>query len=355
MTTTAGNGVVLGSQHLTSTPETVLWGELPCEDDDPVATMDPGNTITIETVSHEGILPDQGGDPREFFARFGVPAGDVLPDAIDVAASGLMPSGDVGPHIVTGPIAVRGARPGDLLAVTVVDLSRRADYGIVSSRHGRGALPDDHPSGDVTSVFCKAVGAEGILPLRQDESAYAGVHRSIRFPLRPFLGIMGVAAAGHVRPNSIPPGLYGGNLDITCLGVGATLYLPVQVPDALLYVGDPHYSQGDGEVALTAFEAPLHATLHVDVVRGGARAANGRPFAETEELLISIGLDADLDEACRDSVRAALDLLSDRYDIPTHLGYAYLSAAADVRISQVVDRVKGCHTVIRKADFWEWT
>ncbi|WP_244970802.1 acetamidase/formamidase family protein [Gordonia jinghuaiqii] len=345
---------VVGTHSLVSSPDTVMWGELPCAGDSPVAAMNPGETITIDTVSHEGILPDQGSDPLEFFARFGVPAREVLPDAVETAAA--VPRADqLGPHVVTGPIAVHGAVPGDLLAVTVVDLRRRADYGIVSSRHGKGALPESFPDGLSTSVFCRAQGDVGFLPLAQDESAYAGGGRSIRFPLHPFLGLMGVATEATLRPHSTPPGLYGGNLDISHLGVGATLYLPVQVAGALLYVGDPHFAQGDGEVALTAFEAPLRATLHVDVVEGGARATNNRPFAETAELLISIGLDEDLDEACRESVRGALDLLVHRYDIPRHLAYAYLSAAADVRISQVVDQVKGCHAVMRKADFREWS
>lgn len=352
-TTTSDDAV--GTHLLRSSPESVLWGQLPCADDAPTMAMSGGQTVTIDTVSHEGILPDQGGDPRKFFSRFGVPSDAVLDDAVDIAASGSRIAG-AGPHVVTGPIAVQGASPGDLLAVTVVDLVRRTDYGIVSSRHGRGALPESFPeSGELMSVFCLAHGDVGYLPAAQDESSYTGHGRAMRFQLRPFLGIMGVAAAGSVRPNSIPPGLYGGNLDITHLGVGATLYLPVQVPDALLYVGDPHFAQGDGEVALTAFEAPLRATLRVEVIAGAARSANGRPFAETSDLLISIGLDADLDEACRESVRAALDLLSHRYAVPRHLAYAYLSAAADVRISQVVDQVKGCHTVIRKADFREWT
>lgn len=351
MTTTSANDIV-GAHHIRSTPDTVLWGELPCAADTPVSAIRPGDQITIDTVSHEGILADQGGDPNSFFGRFGVPPADVMPDAVDIAAAGRRTG--PGPHVVTGPIAVAGAAPGDLLAVTVLDLRRRADYGIVSSRHGKGALPETFPTFEISSVFCRATGDVGYLPLRQDDSAYSGDGRSIRFPLKPFLGIMGVAATGNLRPNSVPPGLYGGNLDITHLGVGATLYLPVQVPDALFYAGDPHYAQGDGEVALTAFEAPLRGTLRVDIIPGAARAANGRPFAETSELLISIGLDPDLDEACRESVRAALDILDHRYGIAPEIGYAYLSAAADVRISQVVDQVKGCHTVIRKSDFQEW-
>lgn len=353
MTVTSKDGALLGTHYLPSTPETVLWGHLPGERDLPVARMLPGETITIDTVSHEGILPDQGRDPRDFFARFGVPATHVLPDAVDIAGSDLLQDTSCGPHVVTGPIAVSGAQPGDLLAMTVVALSRRADYGIISSRHGKGALPEEHPASALTSVFCRARGDEGFLPMAQNESAYSGDGASIRFPLRPFLGIMGVAPAGAARINSVPPGLYGGNLDITSLGVGSTLYVPVQVPDAMAYIGDPHFAQGDGEVALTAFEAPLRATLLFDIVPQAAGQASGRPFAETDELLISIGLDADLDEAARESVRGALDLVEHRYAVPRELAYAYLSAAADVRISQVVDQVKGAHTHIRKADFRE--
>lgn len=338
---------------LASTPDTVLWGELACEADTAVTHVAAGSTVVIDTVSHEGILADQGRDPAEYFGRFGVAARDVLPDAIDIAASGIDHTPEHGPHVVTGPIAVEGARHGDLLAVTVVDLSRRADYGIVSSRHGKGALPEDFPAEphDTTSVFCTAFGGVGAIPLRQDERAFGDQEQAaIRFPLNPFLGIMGVAVAGSDRPHSVPPGRHGGNLDIRALGIGSTVYLPVQVPEAMFYVGDPHYSQGDGEVALTAFEAPLRATLHLDIVRDAGRIAGGRPYGETDEYLISIGLDPDLDEAVRESVRAALQLLKTKYGIPSHLAYAYLSAAVDVRISQVVDQVKGSHVLIRKAD-----
>ncbi|MGB3485086.1 MAG: acetamidase/formamidase family protein [Mycobacterium sp.] len=342
-----------GSQYLASTPDTVLWGELPCEADAPVMHVAAGSTVVIDTVSHEGILAEQGRDPLTFFGGFGVDARDVLPDAIDIAGSSIAHGPAHGPHVVTGPIAVAGARPGDMLAVTVVDLTRRADYGIVSARHGKGALPEDFPAdpGRSTSVFCTAFDGLGAIPLRQDEGAFPRRDQpAIRFPLDPFLGIMGVAVAGDRRAHSVPPGRHGGNLDIRALGVGATVYLPVQVPGALFYAGDPHYSQGDGEVALTAFEAPLRATVRLDVVRDAGRIVGGRPYAETSEHLITIGLDADLDEAVRDNVRAALELLQGRYGIPRELGYAYLSAAVDMRISQVVDQVKGSHALIRKTD-----
>ena len=177
----------------------------------------------------------------------------------------------------------------------------------------------------------------------------------MHFPLQPFLGIMGVAVAGDERPHSVPPGSHGGNIDINLLTVGSALYLPVQVPGALAYVGDPHFAQGDGEVALTAMEASLRVTIRFDVVtQADAIASFGAlvgPLAETAEFLVPTGLDADLDEAVRKCVRAAIDLLAARYGMDRTLAYAYLSAATDFNISQVVDIVKGVHARIRVSDF----
>jgi acetamidase/formamidase len=177
----------------------------------------------------------------------------------------------------------------------------------------------------------------------------------VRFPLRPFLGIMGVAVPGSVRPHSVPPGRHGGNLDIALLTTGSTLYLPVQVDGALAYVGDPHFAQGDGEVSLTAMEASLRATVRFDVVpREDALTRFGElvgPLAETTEHLVPTGLDEDLDLAVAACVRAAVALLQARFGMDPSLAYAYLSAATDFRISQVVDVVKGVHATIRKADF----
>ena len=169
------------------------------------------------------------------------------------------------------------------------------------------------------------------------------------------LGIMGVAAAGAQRPHSVPPGPHGGNIDINLLVEGAVLYLPVQVPGAGFYTGDPHFAQGDGEVSLTALEASLRATVRLDVVPAAEASERfgdlAGPLAETSEYLVPTGLDADLDVAMANCVRAALALLQARYGMDRHLAYAYLSAATDFDISQVVDLVKGVHARIRKADF----
>jgi len=347
-----GSGAIPAATYLPSTPEHVLWGRLPCAADRPVRTVDPGTEITVDTVSHEGILEDQGRDPAEYFGRLG--ATDVLDDAIALARSDTPHRfGTDGPHVVSRPIAVDGARVGDLLAITVLDTAPRVPYGVISNRHGRGCLPGEYPREDLPlySAFSTVSqdGTHGLLPLTE------GAEPTVRFPLRPFLGIMGVAVPGSERPHSVPPGPHGGNIDIALLTTGSTLYLPVQVDGALAYVGDPHFAQGDGEVSLTAMEGSLRATLRLDVIaREEAVQRFGEltgPLAETTDFLVPTGLDEDLDVAVQHCVRAAIALLQARFGMDPRLAYAYLSAATDFRISQVVDVVKGVHATIRKADF----
>ena len=352
----AGEGRITGADYLPCRPEDVFWGRLPCAADRPVMSVRPGDRLTIDTLSHEGLLEDQGRDPRAFFGGHGVPPELVLAEAVGLAASAhpRRPDRD-GPHVVTGPIAVAGARPGDLLAITVLETERRVPYGVISNRHGRGALAGEMPRSSGTISVCAEVEeqadgtAYGVIGLTETSA------RAARFPLAPFLGIMGVAVAGPDRPHSVPPGAHGGDLAINLLTAGSTLYLPVQVPGALAYVGDPHFAQGDGEVALTALEASLRVTIGLDVVPAGEAAERfGElvgPVAETADLLVPTGLDADLDLAVQNCVRAALGLLEVRYGMDRARAYAYLSAATDFDISQVVDLVKGVHARIRKADF----
>jgi acetamidase/formamidase len=352
----AGSGVDRGAAYLPAEAAALRWGRLPARGDAPVLTVDPGTEVVIDTVSHEGILEDQGRDPAAFFAANGVAREHVLDEAVALAASDHPrdPAKD-GPHVVTGPVHVRGARPGDLLKLTVLDATPRVPYGVISNRHGRGALPGEYPraAGNV-SVFTPieqddAGGWVGSMPLVD------GGERSVRFPLAPFLGIMGVAVDADERPHSVPPGAHGGNIDIKLLTEGASLYLPVQVPGALAYVGDPHFAQGDGEVALTALEASLRATIRFDVVPAETAVRDfgelAGPLAETSEYLVPTGMDADLDLAMQNCVRQAIGLLGARYGMEPHLAYAYLSAATDFDISQVVDLVKGVHARIRTSDF----
>lgn len=343
--------------HLGSNPNTVRWGRLPVAGARPVAEAASGDVVIFDTVSHEGILPDQGGDPVAFFGARGIDAAQVLDDVVALVAAGLPrdPARD-GPHVVTGPVAVAAARPGDVLAVETVALERRTDYGIISNRHGRGVLSGELPravrSGEppppVVSLLATVAGDGRTGCLRSPNG------RTLRFPLAPFLGLVGVAPAADQEPSSTPPGPHGGNLDIRHLGVGSTLFLPVQADGALLYAGDPHFAQGNGEVALTAFEAPLRATLKVGLIQGGeARrlaALLRHPWGTTERHLVAVGLGATLDEAMVAAVRHALIMVVEATGVDEATALAFLSAAADFEVSQAVNGVRGVHCLIRRGD-----
>lgn len=338
------------AHYLPAEDSNIFWGRLPCRHDAPVLHIEPGETVTVDTLSHEGILEDQGRDPVTYFGSHGVAEEHVLTDAISLAASEHPrdPQQD-GPHVNTGPIHVAGAQPGDLLKVTINKLERRVPYGVISNRHGKGALPSFPRAEHNVSIFAGVDGEQGTI------APAAGATRSINFDLNPFFGTIGVAVDDAARPHSVPPGHHGGNIDIRMITEGASLYLPVQVPGALAFLGDPHFAQGDGEVALTAMEASLRGTVTFDVIPQEEALTlfgdQAGPIAETSEYLIPTGLDEDLDIAVQNCVRNAIALLQARWGLDPEHAYAYLSAATDFHISQVVDIVKGVHAAIRRSDF----
>ncbi|MGP3968754.1 acetamidase/formamidase family protein [Streptomyces sp. 6N223] len=393
-----GAGPIHGEHYLPSLPEQVRWGYVPARDSEPVLRIRSGETVTVDSVSHEGILEDQGRDPVAYFGELGVARREVLDDAVAIAREYARVERDFdvdGPHVITGPIGVEGAEPGDVLKVEPLSLLPRVPYGVVSSRHGKGALArrpdgsapdgitigevmppvatDGRPGGDPeaygnVSVFTRVRrgrGGElsGVLPV--------GASGEAAFPLGPHMGTMGVAyAAGGgalnaPELNSIPPTLGGGNIDIRLLREGSALYLPVFAEGALFYAGDPHYAMADGEVALTAVEGSLRATFRLTVCKPGSGDAPSvafrYPFGETEAAWLPVGLSdpdgslngqvSDLDSAMRRAVVNALDFLQEDLGMDRAVAYAYLSAAADFHISQVVDRTVGVHGVIAKAHF----
>lgn len=348
----AGQGRIAGEHYLATTPETAHWGFLPTDQNRPVLSLNSGGTVTVDTVSHEGLLPDQGQDPTGFFKSFGVE--EVLDDAVAIAHQMDLPEG-AGPHVVTGPIHVEGAAPGDLLQVDVLDLARRVPYGVISNRHGRGALPGEHPANGTTVSHFSWVEPHGSGEVGLID---AGEGRTVQFPLAPFLGLMGTTPYTPSPLSTIPPGEFGGNIDIKHAVTGSSVYLPVMTQGAGFFTGDPHFAQGNGEVALTALEASLRATLRLTVIpreeRQGVLGGACGPVVETPTHWIPTGLDQDLNEAMRKATRHALALLHQRFEVPESVALAYLSAAADFEVSQVVDGVKGIHCMISKADWKAW-
>jgi len=391
-----GTGPIDGDVYLPSLPDEVLWGYLPRATDAPVARVASGRTVTIDTVSHEGILEDQGRDPAEWFAGKGVPRDQVLDDAVAIATEYSRHARDFdadGPHVVTGPVYVEGAQPGDVLRIEPLSALPRVPYGVISSRHGKGALsvsfataaggisaaevmpttPDGRATEDPlqygnVSVFTpvrpgRGGGADAVLPV--------GTTGEVSWPIDPFAGLMSVATVADAAElndplvNSIPPTLGGGNIDVRLLNVGSAFYLPVVAPGALFSIGDPHMSMGNGEVALTALEGSLRLTFRLTVCRPGSGDAPSvafrYPFGETADAWVPIGLSdpdgsrdgqvSDLDVASRRAVVNALDFLQHDLGMDRAVAYAYLSAAADFEVSQVVDRTVGVHGVIPKSHF----
>jgi acetamidase/formamidase len=281
----SGVGRVEG-RYLRSTLDTVRWGVAPGADSVPAATVESGAVVTVDTISHEGILDDQGRDPVAYFGRHGIARERVLEDARALAASNREPAG---PCVVSGPIAVRGAAPGDILRVDVLGLVPRVPYGVVSNRHAGG-------SARTVSLFT---------PVRRADDGYRGylpVSRQLRaeFPLDPSMGIMGVAGEELTFSEG--------------LGVGSSLFLPIRVPGAKFFTGDPHYVR-EGAFAL---EAPLRATFRLTVLpRGADVAPQAAPYWLER---------ARIDDTMRRALTESLAYLAEELGMPRALAFAHLGA-----------------------------
>lgn len=361
-----------GTFYVPCTLPTIRWGYLPNKDSKPILTVPSKSEILFDTLSSEGMVEDQGRDPVKFFGKFGVPPSGVLDDAIEICASNLPHSiATDGPHIIMGPVEVEGAQPGDVLKIDVISLTPRVPYGIIGNRHGKGALPGEFPQNAGPEAGASKEHPElfgnvfTFVPIKNVDGALQATVKTtsgkeVHFPIHPFMGTMGVAPDTSDKINSIPPSTFGGNLDLKDLTPGSSLYVPVQVPGAMFFTGDPHFNQGDGEVALTAVEASLRSKLRLTLLKAGDPAIPLKglftePFAETPDYWIPIGLDADLSQAMKKTVRLAIKFLVDRMGMDGATAMAYLSGATDFEVTQVVDQTKGIHAHISKKDFAEVT
>jgi acetamidase/formamidase len=251
-----------------------------------------------------------------------------------------------GPHSIIGPIAVKDATPGDVVEIRYRRLHPAA-WGAVFNNPaslGTGLLPQDFPQGQIKYVD---------LDLRKMQGKFAP---NINIPLTPFQGTLGVAPPDGFFPplrpgvtSSVPPGPHGGNLDLKELTEGSVLYLPVWKPGALIYTGDSHAVQGDGEISLTALETRMQEVL-IQVVLHKQKNF-GWPVAETSTHWITVGLDKDLNAAMTLAARNAIEFLATRAKLTPHDAYALCSIAVSFRVTQVVDIVRGVHAMIPKSLF----
>ncbi len=343
-----------------STPDNVVWGWFPI-DRAPVLTVRSGETVRIDTLSHAGTT--QAADPERYLGQFGVAPEDVLQDVLDFwGTRSERPREGRSGHVITGPIYVEGAEPGDVLEVQVLALRTRVPYGINNTGPTTGVLgpgypgtaPDDEPFSGMPAVrhFIRTGEAGG--------REVAFFSDTVRVPLAPFMGIMAVAPESPTvgQPGvtlagvqaSRPPGPFGGNLDVKDLTAGSTLYLPVFHPGARFYVGDPHSAQGDGEVSGTAIEQSLSGdfrlVLHKD------RSVDG-PRAENAAHHILMGIDLDLDRALRKAVVATVDFLVEEQGLTRSQAFSLASIAVDFRVAEAVDLTQVVTAFVPKAIFLE--
>ena len=304
------------THYLNPTPQTVHWGHFNASIPS-VLQVESGDEIVIDTFS--GGMSEVA-DPSLFRPEHRLIV-DTVPQIM-------------GPHILTGPVRVKGAEPGDTLEVRILDIELTTDWGWNIIRPLKGALPEDFPNL-----------SRRVIPIDR-QTNMARLPWGVDVPLRPFFGIIGVApppAYGLV--SSVEPREYGGNIDNKEFIPGTSLFLPVFVPGANLSVGDGHAVQGDGEVCLTALETCLKGRFQVIVHKQSLNF----PRAITPTHYISMGMDVDLDDAAKQALRNMIKWLTEIKPWTAEEAYVFCSLACDLHVTQLVDGNKGIHAMVSRS------
>ncbi len=309
---------------LKATPKNICWGYYTATKE-PALRIKSGDIVEIQTVS---------GNPVRLEAA-GVPADQLEPElkAIYKEVTDKGPGG----HLLTGPVFVEDANPGDILEVRILAITLPVPYAYNTFRPGAGFLPDDFPYARMK-----------IIPLDRTRMI-ANFGPGIEIPLRPFFGSMGIAPPeGLGRINSAPPWIHAGNMDNRELVAGTALFLPVHAPGAMFEAGDGHAGQGNGEVDITAMETSLVGKFQFILHK---RKQIRWPRAETPTHYISMGFNEDLNEATKLAVREMIDFLVTEKHLTRDDAYMLTSIAVDLSITQLVDGNKGVHAMLPKSIF----
>ncbi|BAZ48074.1 acetamidase/formamidase [Nostoc sp. NIES-4103] len=292
----------------------------------PALTIDSGDTIDVETYSGYYVYDKA---PPEF----------LTPEFLDICQN-LAPERKIaaGPHLLTGPIYVRDAEPGDVLEVKLEAIAPSLPVGFNAIRAGWGALPQQFPQPALRFISLDLVNNIAEFP-----------HNSgIKIPLKPFFGILGVATPENAR-TSIPPGCYGGNIDNRELQTGSRVFLPIFVPGALFSIGDGHSAQGDGEVNVTAIETSMNGRIMLKLRKDLQLTT---PIAETPTDIITMGFAQTLDAALELALQNMIDFLERFTNLSAEDAYVLCSLAVNFRITQVVNSPqKGVHAMLPKSIF----
>jgi len=308
-------------------PGTVRWGAFDAAFP-PVASISSGDLVVLECVS---------GGPEQCPPRdsrdFAIP-----PKLLAIQDAGIP---RLGPHIITGPVAMRGAEPGDALRVDIERIELGAAWGFCGFRPLAGTLPEDFPYRRVLHIPVDRAARTCAVP----------VGPGVTLPLSPFFGVMGVAPPeewGQISTKE--PRAHGGNLDNKEIGEGATLFLPVFVPGANFSAGDGHGVQGDGEVCINALEICLTGHFRLSLEKGGGARDPVLKFprAETKTHYISMGMHEDLDLAMKQALREMIAFIVSRTNLSAADAYQLCSLAVDFHVTQTVNGEKGVHGMLRK-------
>jgi len=281
----------------------------------PVLEVESGEEIWVETVSAD-------------------PAHEVPPEWLPRDMRDIFENAErgTGPHMLTGPIAVKGAKAGDVLQVDIIEIRLTQPYGYNMVSPMKGMFPGEEPRLETT-----------IIPIDL-ASGVAKVAPGVTIKTRPFFGQLGVAPPpAWGRLDSRPPNRHGGNMDNKELLPGTRLLLPVAVESALFSVGDGHAAQGDGEVNQTAIETSLDGHLRLSIRHD---VELEWPMAVTPTHLMTMAFHEDLDGAARLAMRSMIRLLQDHYGLSFHDGYRLCSVAADMRVTQFVNGNRGIHVML---------
>jgi acetamidase/formamidase len=305
--------------RIDAAPATVHWGYLDGRLR-PVITVKSGDSITLSTVS--GAKADLPADDSRFH---------VLDNHRAILET---VSPELGPHILTGPIAIQGAEPGDVLEVRVEQVSLIQDWGYNYTKPARGALPKRFPDRRIHHIGLDPTTLTGHCPW------------GMSVPLRPFFGVMTVAPdLKYGRVSTVEPREYGGNIDNRELIAGSRLFLPVFVDGGLFSAGDGHACQGDGEVNLTALETAMEGRFTL-ILHKAQRLS--LPRATTERDFITMAFDPDLDVAAETALNAMIDAITACCPLDPYEAYALCSLACHLRITQIVDGNKGVHAMLSR-------
>ena len=318
---------------LRSFPENMVWGYFGA-DVPPKISIKDGQVIEIHTVSTSGISRE---DPESFFKENNLPIDDHAKELFEIIEKVPREPSGIRGHMLTGPVYIEGAEPGDTMEIRIFDVRLRSGYGVNHVNPGSGGIPD-HVKERKSFVYKYT-----------EDMTTAILTDGVEIPLKPFMGVMALSPPPETgRVSSIPPGVFGGNFDLKHLIKGTTLYLPVSVKGGLFTTGDAHGAQGNGEVSGTAIETSMILLAQFIVHKGESLKM---PWAETPDHFIVFGLDPDLDNAMEQALLESVKFIQEKLGFTFGEALSISSTAVDFEVTQVVDRTEGVHGLIPKSIF----